>query len=658
MKRVISRVLACLGVAVALFSCQKAPVLEFTGPTSFSFTRDVGSERVTFTTNRDWTVSSTQSWCKVSPSSGSGSDTPITVTLTCEANSTYDARSATLTIKADELTQSLSVSQETGLGLVVSPKTIEVSNAAQTIEIEVQKNVEYNFSIDPDAREWITYTGTKGLTSEKLTFSIAANETYDDREGVIAFKQDGGPLFESVVIKQSQTDGMFITQPEYNLSDEGHTLSVEVNSNVTFSVTPEVGWIHYVETKALKSSTITLTVDANDTYDARTGKVTVKQTNGTLTGEIIVNQAVNYGILVDPEEISISKDAQTVEVEVRHNVEYEIVIPDAAKDWVSIAGTKGLSSQVVTFSIAENTKYLDRETAIAFKQKGGDLTGTVKIVQAQTDYLSSSPKKDSLSYKGGTVNLTVVTNIDYSLAIAEGEEWITIGEMADKGTHEGLTTFEHAISAPENEITAPRYAVINVLSATGETLKTFTIAQGPQPIVEFADATFKAICIEKYDVDGDGELTAAEAAQITELSLYNKEITSVKGIEFMPNLAVLDCGKNLLTSLDVTHNPALTKLDCYNNNVKKLDVSKNTLLKELSCYNSGLATLDLSHNTALEKLSCGKNQLVTLDVSYCPALNFLSCGENPFLKEIWLAKDQTIENLTYDESVAQIKHKN
>ena len=680
MRRLLFYVLAIVGFGLSLYSCQKAPVLEFTGSTAVSFTRDGGSQRITFTTNRDWSVSSSQSWCKASPSAGSASDTPITVTLSCEANNTYDDRSATITIMADELVQTIQVSQETGLGLLVSPQTVVLSNAAQSFEIEVQKNVPYSVSIDGAGKEWLEYKGTKSLSSEKATFSVEANTSYSDRECTILFQQTDGSLSQVVKVTQRQTDGLFVTTPEYNLSDEGHTLSVEVMANVTFDVTPEADWIHYVETKALKSSTITLTVDANDTYDARSGKVTVKQTNGSLTGEIIVNQAVNYGLLVSPEVISITKDAQVVQVEVKYNVEYDFVIPEAAKDWISVqteADTKGLATDMLYFAIAENKTYSDRETAIAFKQVDGDLTGTVKIVQAQTDYLSISPKKDSISYKEGTVSLSVITNIDYSISTVQGEEWVTVGEGTAAGTAAGLTTFIHEVSFPENVVTQARYAVLSVAGAAGDPLE-YTLAQGPQPIVEFKDATFKAYCVENYDADGDGEISALEALSITKIDVYGKDIASLQGIEYMTNLTVLDFGKNRVSSLDVSHNPALTKIGCYSNELTSIDVTANPALTELSFgnnivssldlshnpaltklefYNNAVKELDLSHNPALTDLSCGKNQLTVLDVSYCKEMKVLQCAENSLLTEIWLAEGQTIENFSYDTERATIKYK-
>ena len=155
---------------------------------------------------------------------------------------------------------------------------------------EIKDEIMARISIDDAGKDWITHVSTKGLTSEKAVFSIAANETYDDRVGRITFKQTDGSLSATVVVKQSQTNGLFITTPEYNLSNEAHTLSVEVKANVDYEVTSQADWITRVETKALTASTIVLSIAANKGYDERTGLVYVKQKNGNLTGIITITQ--------------------------------------------------------------------------------------------------------------------------------------------------------------------------------------------------------------------------------------------------------------------------------------------------------------------------------------------------------------------------------
>ena len=149
-----------------------------------------------------------------------------------------------------------------------------------------------------------------------------------------------------------------------------------------------------------------------------------------------------------------------------------------------------------------------------------------------------------------------------------------------------------------------------------------------QSNVIFEDENFKAYCIENFDSDGDGEVSYAEAKVVTYIDVYNKGISSLKGIEHFINLTYLNCYSNQLTSLDMSKNIALTYLICDGNQLTSLDVSQNTGLKELRCFNNQLTSLDVSHNTALTRLNCAYNQLTSLDVSQSTALEMLYCDYN------------------------------
>ena len=90
----------------------------------------------------------------------------------------------------------------------------------------------------------------------------------------------------------------------------------------------------------------------------------------------------------------------------------------------------------------------------------------------------------------------------------------------------------------------------------------------------------------------------------------------------------LNCGVNLLTELDISHNTNLVDFYCYNNQLKKLDVSKNTKLTYLDCEGNLLDALDVSKNAALEILYCAGNKLTTLNVSNNVRLEMLDCSYN------------------------------
>ena len=143
----------------------------------------------------------------------------------------------------------------------------------------------------------------------------------------------------------------------------------------------------------------------------------------------------------------------------------------------------------------------------------------------------------------------------------------------------------------------------------------------------FPDETFQNY-VKQFVTNNNGTLSPEERYAVTEIDVNNKNITSLKGIEFFPNLKKLVCYNNQLTSLDVSQNTALAYLDCSQNQLTSLDVRQNTKLETLWCSRNNLTSLGVSKNTALESLSCFINKLTELDVSQNAQLEVLQCYQN------------------------------
>lgn len=195
MKRVLTITLFFIAI-LCLYSCQKAPELTINSLTNIELPIDGSSETISFTANRDWTVSVSDSWITVSPSSGTASDGPILITARCNANTTYDDRTATIVIRMEELFQTVMVSQPANLGIILPTRSYELASDARTLEITVQANVQYQIEIDGN---WIRQNVTKGLITDKLCFDIEENKSYDAREGSITIKANQGNIVEQVI---------------------------------------------------------------------------------------------------------------------------------------------------------------------------------------------------------------------------------------------------------------------------------------------------------------------------------------------------------------------------------------------------------------------------------------------------------------------------
>ena len=156
-----------------------------TGPRSYTFTDEGGTQSISFSCNRDWRISSSDTWVKVSPSSGVASKEEITITITCGANTTYEDRNCTLSIIAEELNEIINVSQVQNKGIVMtSERTISVGAAGGEYSIEYKTNDIVSVIVTDNAKNWIEILSgpsTKGLHDELVKIKVYPTNSYELR---------------------------------------------------------------------------------------------------------------------------------------------------------------------------------------------------------------------------------------------------------------------------------------------------------------------------------------------------------------------------------------------------------------------------------------------------------------------------------------------
>ena len=158
----------------------------------------------------------------------------------------------------------------------------------------------------------------------------------------------------------------------------------------------------------------------------------------------------------------------------------------------------------------------------------------------------------------------------------------------------------------------------------------------------FPDAVFRDF-VAQYDTNEDGYLWASECDAVTNISIYNRGVTSLRGIENFTELKTLGCNGNALTSLYLARNEKLTTLRCNDNQLTSLDLSGNTVLTHLYAQNNCLTSLNIVNCRALTSAYIQNNPnltdvvfaapnlrtlqiqdtgITTLDLSACPGLAY------------------------------------
>ena len=163
------------------------------------------------------------------------------------------------------------------------------------------------------------------------------------------------------------------------------------------------------------------------------------------------------------------------------------------------------------------------------------------------------------SYMANTLAVTLKTNLEYDVEIsAEAQSWISCADTRAELREDTLS-----FTIEENLYEEPRTAVIHLVGALGDKLQSFEIVQQKSPLhapIQFADQNVKRVCVEKFDTNGDGELSYKEAAKVERIGRklfgdYAAAVKSFDELQYFINLTTIgdeafrEC--NSLTSVTI-----------------------------------------------------------------------------------------------------------
>ncbi|HEX3007442.1 MAG TPA: BACON domain-containing carbohydrate-binding protein, partial [Bacteroidales bacterium] len=216
----------------------------------------IATTPVTVTSNTQWRLTGKKTWCIPSAVEGKSGDH---VSFTVGENTSGAVRNITYTFMSGSKTANLVVIQnQNNVFEMITGKEYKVASSSSDISVRVNTNIKLSVEI-PDDSKWISNAypikESDGVKPNWLTFKVAANNTYKARTGRIVLKGDG--LEDQViVVNQPQNDAILLGQATYSVTPEGGVVTVDVQTNVNYSVTiptAKQGWV----TKTSGTNTLT-----------------------------------------------------------------------------------------------------------------------------------------------------------------------------------------------------------------------------------------------------------------------------------------------------------------------------------------------------------------------------------------------------------------
>ena len=600
-------------------------------PGSATVSSNSNTQSVIVTCNGTWALSGeTVSWCRPSKTTGQNNDV---VTFNIDENNLSDDRNATYTFTCATESAKFVLTQKGKDALTVTKSKFEVSAQGEQIAVEVNANISFDYEIAQADKSWVSYVGSRAMTTSRLLFSISPNEETATREGTITITSEIGK--ETIKIYQfGVSPALVLTQKEYIVPSDGQTIKVELNSNVDYEVAmPSVDWITESPTRAISTHTHYYTIASNTTCDNRSTEIHFYNKENNIDEIVEITQLQKDALIIGKTDYQVPQEGGTVDVTLQHNIDFEIKINET-DTWITQIETRALQENQLRFNISENTTGAERIGKIMIANTQQNISQTITITQSAIPVLDI-PDPNFKAYLVANYD----QNSDNEISRFEIEKLKSlIVSSLGIASLEGIEHFTNleGLACDNNSLTE--------LDLSKNTqLTELTCGYNKISKLILPPNAEKMTWLSCGDNKLTGKLDCSNWVNLTNLNCHTNNFTALD-LTGCSELIGLSCGNNNLTSLNVQDCSNLTTLQCDGNKLSSLDISMCPYLLTLSCGNNNLETLDLSNCHNLDRLFCQDNKLSSLDISMCLKLSLLYC-QNNMLTLLTLGNASTLRDL-------------
>ncbi len=336
------------------------------------------------------------------------------------------------------------------IALSVSEKNVPFEGG--TFDLDVVASQPWTVSIsDPNSVKVSQFAGAGNTT---LKVVVAQNTNLSARTTTVKFTlQDGTPNTLNVITAPWQ-DKIELSVTKKNIGFEGGSFTIDVKSNISWSVSTNKTWVTLSKTKGEGNDNITVTVAPNNSATKDTAKVVFKTKNVVWANTFIYRDVEN--INVSPSSQDVSFLGGEVPINITSNTSWTV---SSDKDWVTFSETQGSGNKTITATVAQNTTQAKGVATITVTTKYAKIPVTTKI-NRDVETISVSPTSYDIPYLGGEVSISVTSNTSWT--ISSDKDWVTLSRTS--GTGDGIID----ITVAENTTTKTEIAIVTLTTALGK----------------------------------------------------------------------------------------------------------------------------------------------------------------------------------------------
>ena len=325
----------------------------------------------------------------------------------------------------------------------------------------------------------------------------------------------------------------------------------------------------------------------------------------------------------------IPAEGGVLEVPVVTNVDYSVVIEEAARYWLAYAVTKAgeVRNEKLVLTAAENVTPDARSAKVDLKDAMGAVIQSFTVSQAPGTF--TEPVFEDDGFKNfllwGTPYLD--WNEDGKISASEAARCTSLTVTGTYSSLAGIEALYNLKSFTYTENSGAKLASIDL--SKNKMLESVNISKSyyATSVLESLDLTdlLALKTVQAGGVSALKSLKLGNAPALTSLAAWNTALESLD-VTKAPELQTLAVYGTKLTELDVTKNPKLESLNAGIATLTALDVSQNPALKSLNIDNAPVTELDLSGLAELTGFSAAATKMETINLANSPKLTSISVG--------------------------------
>ena len=399
--------------------------------------------------------------------------------------------------------------------------------------------------------------------------------------------------------------GAFVTDVEgvYTVDMSGGEVVVTVTSDIEYKVvipTDAKSWISIADTRAdLRIDKIKFIIAPNETFEELKADVNLVANNGYVLQKISFVQQGNTKVFNSDceESYSIGAVGGKINIKISTNLDYDVVIPNNDKLWISVADTRAVvREETLTLIVAENKITEERSSVVTLYDKDDNILQKINITQsAKSNTIANNEiwytTTDGKKLFPPTTEPAVFGAFLVSNTYSDGKGVLTFDDditLIGDSAFSDCTTLA-TITIPESVTTIGNSAFDGCSSLTSITIPESVTTIGEDAFDDCSSLTSVTIpdsvtSIGKYAFYGcTGELTVncniPSASNYEYGAFYGSKFTSVTigdSVTSIGNYTFYNCSS--LTSVYITDLPAWYKIDFGNTAANPLSNGANLYL--------------------------------------------------------------------------------